>query len=325
VTIAPEIQSWLDWGSAVGESVGSLPLPERREALGHELDEELRRRGVAVEPVGAVTEHAVRVAGGEIRVRVFIPPGNGPHPAFVHFHGGGFVLGTIDSLFNDAKCAHICNAAGCVVVTVEYRLAPEHRFPTAPDDCYAALLWTVENAGRLGVERECIAVGGESAGGNLAAVVALMARDRGGPRLSLQLLEVPVTDLGDGANDHPSVALFGEGYGLDRVDMDSYGASYLASPADGFDPYASPLLAADLGRVAPAHVLTAEYDMLRDSAEAYARRLEEAGVETTLHRLLGHTHGSCALWQWWEPARQWMDDVVAALERAFHRATAERR
>ena len=212
MTIAPEIRSWLDWGADVGESVASLPLPERREPLRFALDDELRRRGVAVEPVGAVDEHPVGVAGGEIRVRVFTPRGSGPHPAFLHFHGGGFVVGTIDSLFNEAKCAHICNAAGCAVATVEYRLAPEHRFPTAPQDCYAALLWTVENAARLGVDPRRIAVGGESAGGNLAAVVALMARDRGGPRLALQLLEVPVTDLGNGANDHPSVALYGEGY-----------------------------------------------------------------------------------------------------------------
>jgi acetyl esterase len=325
VTIAPEIRSWLDWGSEVGESIGSLPLPERREPLRAALDQELRRRGVTVESVGAVDEHAVPVAGGEIRVRVFTPAGSGPHPLFVHFHGGGFVLGTIDSLVNEAKCASICNGAGCVVVTVEYRLAPEHRFPTAPEDCYAALQWTVENAARLGVDSDRIAVGGESAGGNLAAVVALMARDHGGPRLSLQLLEVPVADLGSGANDYPSVALFGEGYGLDRVEMDAFGASYLASPADGSDPYASPLRAADLGGVAPAHVLTAEYDMLRDSGEAYARRLEEAGVETRLHRLLGHTHGSVALWQWWEPAREWMDEVVGALEHALHPVAAERR
>jgi acetyl esterase len=151
-----------------------------------------------------------------------------------------------------------------------------------------------------------------------------MARDRGGPRLALQLLEVPVTDLSDGANDHASVSLFGEGYGLDRVEMDAYGASYLASTVDGSDPYASPLLAADPGGVAPAHVLTAEYDMLRDSAEAYARRLEEAGVETTLHRMLRHTHGSSALWQWWQPAREWMDEVVGALERALHPVAAKR-
>jgi acetyl esterase/lipase len=324
VTIAPEIRSWLDWGSAVGETIATLPFPERREPLRDALDEELRRRGITVEPVGAVSEHRIRVAGGEIRARVFTPHGSGPRPAFVHFHGGGFVLGTIDSLFNEAKCARVCNGARCAVVTVEYRLAPEHRFPTAPDDCYAALLWTVENAARLGVDPERIAVGGESAGGNLAAVVALMARDRGGPRLSLQLLEVPVTDLGDGAGDYPSVALFGEGYGLDRVAMDAYAESYLASPSDGSDPYSSPLHAPDLRGVAPAHVLTAEYDILRDSGEAYARRLADAGVETTLHRRLGHTHGSSALWQWWGPAREWMDEVVDTLERALHPVAAER-
>jgi acetyl esterase len=152
-----------------------------------------------------------------------------------------------------------------------------------------------------------------------------MARDRGGPRLSLQLLEVPVTDLGDGEHDYPSVALFGEGYGLDRVDMDVYAESYLASPADGSDSYASPLRAVDLGGVVPAHVLTAEYDILRDSGEAYARRLEDAGVETTLSRRLGHTHGSSALWQWWEPARQWINEVVGALQSALHPAAAETR
>jgi acetyl esterase len=325
VTIAPEIQSWLEWGAGIGESLGSLPLPQRRGPLRDALDQELRRRGVTVEPVAAVDEYPVRVEGDEIRVRVFTPAGSGAHPAFVHFHGGGFVLGTIDSLVNDAKCAHICNGAGCAVVTAEYRLAPEHRFPTAAEDCYAVLLWGVENAALLGIDAERIAVGGESAGGNLAAVVALMVRDRGGPRLSLQLLEVPVTDLGEGANDHPSVALFGEGYGLDRVDMDAYAANYLASSADGSDPYASPLLAPDLAGVASAHVLTAEYDMLRDSGEAYARRLEEAGVEITLHRLLEHTHGSGALWQWWEPARQWLDEVVGALERALHPVAAEQR
>ena len=325
MTLASEIQDWLDWGAEVGAPLGSLPLPERREALRDALDGELRRRGVTVEPVRRVHEHAVPVDGGEIRVRVFTPDADGPQAAFVHFHGGGFVLGTIDSLFNEAKCAHICNGAGCAVVTVEYRLAPEHRFPTAAEDCYTALLWTVASAPALGIDAERIAVGGESAGGNLAAAVALMARDRGGPRLALQLLEVPVVDLGDGANDHPSVTLFGEGYGLDRVDMDSNGESYHASPADGSNPYASPLLAPDLAGLPPAHVLTGEYDMLRDSGEAYARRLEEAGVGTTFHRLAGHTHGSSGLWQWWEPAHRWMAEVVGALERALHGVPAERR
>jgi acetyl esterase len=318
VTVAPEIQSLIDWEKAVGDRYDELPPAELRWLLRDEFDEELRRRGVVVEEVAAITDDRVSVAGGEIPVRVFTPPGAGPHPALLHFHGGGFVLGTIDSLFNDAKCAHICNAAGCVVVTVEYRLAPEFPFPTAPEDCYAALLWTTENADRLGIDAARIAVGGESAGGNLAAVVALMTRDRNGPPLALQLLEVPVTDMSDGAAGHPSVSLFGEGYGLDRRHMDEFSRTYLTNPADGSNPYASPLLADDLAGVAPAHVLTGEYDILRDSGEAYARRLENAGVRTTLHRQPGHTHGSGTLWQKWEPARAWMDDAVGALRRALN-------
>jgi acetyl esterase len=292
-------------------------LPERRVAIRDELDRELRRRGVVVEPVAAVTEHLVGVSDGEIRIRLLVPDGVGPHPAFVHFHGGGFVLGTIDSFVNEAKCAHICRAAGCVVATVEYRLAPEHRFPTAAEDCYAAFCWTAGNASSLGVDAARVAVGGESAGGNLAAVVSLMARDRGGPRIALQLLEVPVTDISSGAADHPSVALFGEGYGLDQADMGFYAEQYLGDPAEGTNAYASPLFAEDVSGVAPAHVITAEYDMLRDSGEAYALRLEEAGVETRLHRRPGHNHGSSVLWQSWPPARAWMDEVVDVLRETF--------
>ena len=175
----------------------------------------------------------------------------------------------------------------------------------------------VGNARRLALDSARIAVGGESAGGNLAAAVALMTRDRGGPSLVLQLLEVPVTDVSDAAEDFPSVALFGEGYGLDREAMGTFHDAYLADPADGSNPYASPLLAEDLRRVAPAHVLTAELDILRDCGEAYAQRLEDAGVDTTLHRFAGHTHGSSVLWQTWGPARLWMDDVVGALRGAF--------
>ena len=317
-TLPAEIRSLIDWEREVNERHGALDLPELREVLREELDRRLREWGVAAEPVAAVADHPVPVAGGEIRVRAYTPPGAGPHPLFLHLHGGGFVLGTIDSVFNDAKCAHICGAAGCVVVTVDYRLAPEHRFPTAPEDCYAALLWTVENAARLDVDPSRSAVGGESAGGNLAAAVALMARDRGGPRLALQLLEVPVTDVGEGFAAQPSVELFAEGYGLDRAAMDAFNRAYLRDAADGAHPYASPIQAPDLRGVAPAHVLTAELDILRDGGEAYARRLREAGVETTLHRHAGQTHGSPGLWQTWAPARAWMDDAVAALRAALH-------
>jgi acetyl esterase len=323
VTVAPEVRSFIDWGDSVNERNRDRPLPELRRVLRNELDRELLRLGVVVEDVAAVTDHTVAVAGGEIRVRVFAPPGAGPHPGFLHFHGGGFVFGTIDSRINDAKCAHICLAARCLVVTVEYRLAPEFPFPTAPEDCFEALLWAVRHVGELGLDTSRIAVGGESAGGNLAAVVALMARDRNGPPLRLQLLEVPVTDMSDAADNHPSVVLFGEGYGLDRVAMSTFTEAYLTDPAQGSEPYASPLAAPDLAGVAPAHILVAEYDILRDSGEAYARRLQDAGVETTLHRFLGQTHGSSVLWQIWEPARQWMKEVVDTLRRALHEEEAQ--
>ena len=322
MTLAPEIQSLIDWGATVGEPLSSLQLPERRVAIRDELDTELRRRGVVVEPTASTQDHRVRVANGEIRVRAFTPDGAGPHPLFLHFHGGGWVFGTIDSLVNDAKCAHICRAAECVVVTVDYRLAPEHRFPTAPDDCYAALRWAIDNADSLCIDPARTAVGGESAGGNLAAAVALMARDRSGPRLALQMLEVPVTDISDGANDHRSVALYGEGYGLSAAEMDFYAAAYLTRPADGSNPYASPLLASDLAGVAPAHVITAEYDVLRDAGEAYARRLDEAGVKTTLHRAPRHTHGSSVLWQSWKPASDWMNEAAAAIRHALRRQSS---
>ncbi len=317
--LAPEIRSLIDWEKEVGERHGGLSVPELREVLREEHDRELHRRGVIVEQVAARADLRVPVADGDIGVRVYTPARAGPHPVFVHFHGGGFVFGTIDSVFNDAKCAHICNAAECVVVTVEYRLAPEHPFPTSPEDCYAALGWTVDHASRLGADASRLAVGGESAGGNLAAAVALMSRDRGGPPLALQLLEVPVTDVSDGFAKQPSVALFAEGYGLDRAAMEEFNRSYVPNPQSGLHPYASPILAPDLAGVAPAHVFTAEYDVLRDGGEAYADRLEEAGVETTLHRLPGHTHGSPGMWQEWPPARAWMDEVVATIRDTLHR------
>jgi acetyl esterase len=318
LTIAPEVQSLIDWGAVVNDRHRDLPLPQLRRVLRNELDEELHRLGVVVEDVHSVTDHRVGVAGGEIGVRVFAPAGAGPHPVFVHFHGGGFVFGTIESLVNDSKCAHICRAAECLVVTVEYRLAPEFPFPTAPEDCLAALGWAANHADELGADPSRIAVGGESAGGNLAAVVALMVRDRSGSPLALQLLEVPVTDLSAGADDYPSVALFGEGYGLDCAAMSTFTDAYLPEADDGSNPHASPLLASDLAGIAPAHVFVAEYDVLRDSGEAYARRLESAGVRTTLRRFPGHTHASSVLWQTWEPARTWMDEVVEALRAAFH-------
>jgi beta-fructofuranosidase len=321
--MAPEIRSLIAWGTTVSERYRDLDVPELRIKIASEHDAEMRRLGLGLEPVASVTDHRIQVETGEITVRLFLPETPGPHPVFLHFHGGGFVFGSIDSVVNDAKCSTICRRAECAVATVDYRLAPEHRFPTAAEDCSAALQFIVENAEDLGIDARRVAVGGESAGGNLAAVVALMARDRGGPELALQLLEVPVTDLRAAAGTYPSAAEFAVGYGLDQADMDYYAREYLAPGDDGTSAYASPLAAEDLTGLPAAHVMTAEYDVLRDSGEAYARRLEDAGVPVTLQRMAGHTHGSPVLWATWRPAAEWMDSLIGALARSLREQREE--
>lgn len=315
--LAQEIQELIAWDEELARRNEGLELSELRQRIAVEHDAKMRRLGMTVERV-ASEDHGVAVQGGQVTIRLYTPDAAGPYPAFVHFHGGGFVFGSIDSVVNAAKCAYICRHAACAVVTVEYRLAPEHTFPTAAEDCYAALRFVAENAEQLGIDASRLAVGGESAGGNLAAVVALMARDRGGPALRLQLLEVPVADISRGAGDQPSVEQFGEGYGLSRKDMAFFNAQYLGEHHDVQDPYGSPLHARDLTGLAPATVMTAEYDVLRDSGEAYAQRLKQAGVPVDAVRMLGHTHGSPVLWPLWQPARDWMTKIVASISGALH-------
>lgn len=320
--LAQEIRDLLTWDQALGQQLQGLTIHEQRPLVNEAVDAHARARGVVVAPVRSVEDALVAVDGGDIRIRVFTPLTDGPYGVFFHIHGGGFTLGTIDSLYNDAKCAHICANSGCVVTTVDYRLAPEFPHPTAPEDCFTALRWVTEHADELHIDPHRIAVGGESAGGNLAAVLALMARDRGTADVAFQLLEVPVTDMSAESATHPSLELFGAGYGLDRAGMEAFQDAYLPSPVDRRDPYVSPLVAADLTGVAAAHVITAEFDPLRDSGEAYAGRLRDAGVQATCRRREGHIHGSSILWPVWPPARQWLDDVVGSLRAALSESTA---
>jgi Esterase/lipase len=235
--------------------------------------------------VGAVEDRRIPGPGGELAVRIYRPAGEGPFPLHVFYHGGGWVIGDLDT--HDFDCREICRGAGCVVVAVDYRLAPEHPFPAAPEDCYAATCWAAEHAEALGARPGPISVGGDSAGGNLAAVVALMARDRAGPEIALQLLVYPVTDA---AMDTPSYRDNGADYMLTTEGMQWFWNHYCPTDAR-CDPYASPLQAADLSGLPPALVLTAEFDPLRDEGEAYAERLRAAGVQTEVHRLDGLIHG----------------------------------
>jgi acetyl esterase len=222
---------------------------------------------------------------GDIPIRVYYPGAHGPFPILVFFHGGGWVLGNLDS--SDAVCRVLANAARCLVVSVNYRHGPEHKFPAAPHDAYAATEWISRNARTFEGDPARLAVGGGSAGGNLAAVTALMARDRGAPDIRFQLLIVPVTNY---AFDTASYEENAEGYGLTRSTMRWFWKHYLNSETDGANPYASPLRAPSLGGLAPAFVLTAEYDPLRDEGASYAQRLREAGVPVIYKSYAGMTH-----------------------------------
>lgn len=260
------------------------------------------------------TERLVPVDGGAIRVRLYRPHGAGPHPLYVFLHGGGWCVGTLDE--RDARCRTISAGAGCVVASVDYRMAPENQYPTPPEDCYAALEWLVSHADDLDVDAGRVAIGGESAGANLAAVVCLMARDRGGPRLCHQWLDVPSTDstlAQSGFRDVP------DGYLLDRAVIDDFLAHYLADPAQATEPYCSPLLADDLSGLPPAWIMTAEFDHLRGDGEAYAEALRAAGVPAHHVRLEGHIHASFAFTRLLASSRAYERDAIAALAAAFRR------
>ncbi|MCC6223157.1 MAG: alpha/beta hydrolase [Thermoleophilia bacterium] len=235
-------------------------------------------------PLERVEELSLPGPGGALAARLYAPSA-ARLPVLLYLHGGGFVTGSLDS--HDGVCRALAAATPCVVVAVDYRLAPEHRFPAAVEDAWAATAWVAEHAASLGADPARVAVGGDSAGGTLAAVVALRARDRGLP-LALQLLVYPVCDL---ACDTASYRELADGYGLTAAAMAWYRDRYLGPAGDPADPEASPLRAPDLADVAPALVLTAEYDPLRDEGEAYAQRLRAAGVPVTLVRYDGLIHG----------------------------------
>lgn len=237
-------------------------------------------------PCRSVEDRAIPAAHGSIPVRIYRPSAEGTLPALVYFHGGGWVIGDLDG--SDNNCRLMAEQSGHVVVSVDYRLAPEAKFPAASDDCYTATKWVAENAASLGIDPTRIAVGGDSAGGHLAAVVSLMARDQGGPSVAFQLLIYPVTDYRFDTGSYQANA---NGYLLSKDMMVAFWDHYLNSPADADNPIASPLRAKDLSNLPPALVITAEFDPLRDEGEAYALRLKEAGNRVELTRYDGMIHG----------------------------------
>jgi acetyl esterase len=264
------------------------------------------------EPVARVENRTVPGPAGPIPVRIYAPETGRSLPVVAYFHGGGFVYCGLDT--HDGTCRALANASGCAVVSVDYRLAPENRFPAAAEDAFAATRWIAESGAEIGVDPRRLAVAGDSAGGNLAAVVPLMARDRGGPPLAFQLLVYPIADF---AFDTDSYRENAEGYLLTEKMMRSFWHHYLGDEADGAHPYASPLRAEELGALPPALVLTAEFDPLRDEGEAYAARLARAGVPTTLRRYDGMFHGFFSMGHAIDRAREAMAEAGEALRRAL--------
>jgi acetyl esterase len=303
----PQAQAFLDqMVSLRAPQLHTLSPEDARKAF----DMLAQLSGLKPEAVAKVEDRLIPGPGGQIPVRFYTPQGRAPFPVLVFFHGGGFVIGSIE--FYDEFCRALTNGAGCIVMSVGYRLAPEHKFPAAVEDCYVATKWVAVNAKAMGGDSMRIAAGGDSAGGNLAAVVALMARDKGTVPLVLQLLLYPATDL---AHDTLSTQENANDYFLTRDDMFWFRSLYLSSDADRNNPYASPLRAQDLHGLPPALVITAEYDPLRDEGEAYATRLREAGVTVVCTRYNGMIHGFLSLP--FDQGKKGRQEVTAALRSAF--------
>ena len=306
MTLDPQAQDVIDRLSALGLPPNNTVSPE--EARANTLS---RPRAKGPE-VAKVENRTILSDGVEVPVRIYSPEGRGPFPVLCWFHGGGWVVGDLETA--DATARELTIGAGCVVVSVDYRLAPEAKFPIPFNDCYAATEWTAQNASVINVDPSRLAVGGDSAGGNLAAAVSLAARDRGGPSLAFQLLVYPVTawDL-----DTDSYRQNAQGYLLTTEAMKWYWNHYLRDDADASNPYAAPLAAKDLTGLPPALVITAEFDPLRDDGEAYAQRLQVGGVSTTCTRYDGMIHGFFGMASVLDKGRRAVSEASASLKQAF--------
>lgn len=309
--LAPEYRSFLEQLAQVpGPPIYELTPSDARAAyrLMRPRDEQLS--------VAAVNELTAAGPAGSIPLRVYRPEGDGPFAMLVNFHGGGWVIGDLDTA--DTVCRNLCRTAGCLVVSVDYRLAPEHPYPAAIDDAFAATCWLAENAEALGGNGR-LAVSGESAGGNLAAAVCLRARDEGGPSIDFQLLFYPVTDADF---SRPSYEENRSGYLLETATMAWFWNHYAPDTSRRVEAYASPLRADDLGRLPPALILTAEFDPLRDEGNAFAEALNTAGTPAELICCPGLIHEFCATAHIFESSRRPFERACAVLKGALNSASS---
>ena len=307
MSLHPFLQKQLQRASALPPLI-SLPIDQIRAG---DATRYLTR--LPPDEVHAVEDCAIPGPRGPLRIRIYKPSDAPSLPVTIFFHGSGFVICSIES--HDRMCRQICRRSGSVVVSVDYALAPENRFPAAPDDCLAATLWVAAHAHEFGGDGTRIALAGDSAGGNLAAVTAIRLRDEGGPPLRAQLLLYPVTDhyLGQ----HPSYEERASGYGMTRADMIWFWDHYLPDRADAAEPHASPLRTQHLGDLPPTFLVTAEYDVLRDEGEAFAVRLCAAGVPVTQKRYADANHGFMFWVGKMESADEAMDSACAWLAKVL--------
>ncbi|WP_230203592.1 alpha/beta hydrolase [Bacillus massiliigorillae] len=275
---------------------------------------ELRKLAGPPESVANIEEFMIPVKNGEIKARIYTPEGQGLLPIFIYLHGGGWVMGDLDTV--DSPCRNIANLAKCIVVSVDYRLAPENKFPIPLEDCYEAATWVADYAREWNGDPTRIAIGGDSAGGNLAAAVTMKARNQGGPTFVSQVLIYPVMDF---SFNTPSYKENGEGYFLTYANMVYFTEHYLTKIEDKLHTYAAPLLAESLSKLPPALVITAEYDPLRDEGLAYSNRLQSAGVEVESTCYEGMIHGFFWMAGIMDKGKLAIEQVARYLHTSFHK------
>jgi acetyl esterase len=290
-----------------GKPIAQMTVEEARGLTGM-----LAELGGEPATVGDVRDVTIPVDGGEIPARVYSPDTTGIHPIVVFYHGGGWVIGDLDS--HDRVARQLCNDVDAVVVVPHYRMGPEFRFPTAPQDCAATLRWVVDNAGALDADGSRVALCGDSAGGNLTAVVSQMARDAGGPAVAFQAMVYPATNM---TAEGGSLDENATGYFLERDDIGWFMDHYIDED-DRKHPLASPALHGDLGNLPPAFITTCEFDPLRDDGEAYGAALAANGVPVEVKRYDGMIHGVLNMTGVIDGGREMLSDVASRLRDALH-------
>jgi len=307
--LAPEAKAFLSQMNKVQRPILSMTTYRGMRQFMLSMVEKLERAQFR----GKIEDMTVPGRGKDIPVRIYLPEGSGPFPVLLYFHGGAWALGNLD--MEEDTCLALARETPCIAVSVDYRLAPEHPFPAALEDCYAVLQWAAGKGSTLGGDGGRIAVSGESAGGNLAAAVALMSRDLGGPVIRFQALFCPVTNIADFTTE--SQRVFSEGFFIGRKEMEAARSLYVPDESDWTNPYASPLLAGDLSSLPPALIVTAGCDPLRDEGEAYAARLQAAGVRARCVRYEDMIHAFLFLLKSSASRKEALETAAGALREAF--------